>query len=195
MLCIVWSKIVVDCAPLTEPFNSGFCSDGCPIRCWKWASLSVCFSREAGCFDEIFGCFQSMLEYQLVPLSLTGCNLKPLFVFFLIPIICILINFPWSLPTVMNSNNESHLSPSYNNNNNNIKKGETGANVLVGIQVPLTEMDEFRDRANNLGYSYTEENSNEAFQLLMHWVGLLLGMDCLIILIWVVGLWQIYMPS
>lgn len=67
----------------------------------------------------------------------------------------------------MNSNNESHLSPSYNNNNN-IKKGETGANVLVGIQVPLTEMDEFRDRANNLGYSYTEENSNEAFQLLMH---------------------------
>ncbi|KAK4419295.1 Threonine dehydratase 1 biosynthetic, chloroplastic [Sesamum alatum] len=30
-------------------------------------------------------------------------------------------------------------------------QGETGANVLVGIQVADTEMDEFRDRANSLG--------------------------------------------
>ncbi|XLS97769.1 hypothetical protein HN51_040504 [Arachis hypogaea] len=30
-------------------------------------------------------------------------------------------------------------------------QGETGANVLVGIQVPRVEMDEFHDRANRLG--------------------------------------------
>ncbi|CAJ2672597.1 threonine dehydratase biosynthetic chloroplastic-like [Trifolium pratense] len=30
-------------------------------------------------------------------------------------------------------------------------QGETGANVLVGIQVPSSEMDEFHDRANGLG--------------------------------------------
>ncbi|KAL1815892.1 hypothetical protein ACET3Z_018466 [Daucus carota] len=46
-------------------------------------------------------------------------------------------------------------------------QGEAGANVLVGIQVPSTEMAEFHIRANNLGYSYTVENSNNAFQLLM----------------------------
>ncbi|KAK6147111.1 hypothetical protein DH2020_018023 [Rehmannia glutinosa] len=45
--------------------------------------------------------------------------------------------------------------------------GETGANVLVGIQVPDSEMDEFRDRANSLGYEYEVETRNEAFQLLM----------------------------
>ncbi|OVA17899.1 Threonine dehydratase [Macleaya cordata] len=46
-------------------------------------------------------------------------------------------------------------------------QGETGANVLVGIQVGQTEMDEFRDRANSLGFDYTEEICNEAFRLLM----------------------------
>ncbi|PIN11133.1 Threonine/serine dehydratase [Handroanthus impetiginosus] len=46
-------------------------------------------------------------------------------------------------------------------------QGETGANVLVGIQVAQTEMDEFRDRANSLGYQYEPETSNAAFQLLM----------------------------
>ncbi|KAK4481128.1 hypothetical protein RD792_012005 [Penstemon davidsonii] len=46
-------------------------------------------------------------------------------------------------------------------------QGETGANVLVGIQVAHTEMEEFRDRANSLGYAYEMETCNEAFQLLM----------------------------
>ncbi|KAL0283141.1 UNVERIFIED_CONTAM: Threonine dehydratase 1 biosynthetic, chloroplastic [Sesamum angustifolium] len=47
------------------------------------------------------------------------------------------------------------------------RPGETGANVLVGIQVAQHEMDEFRDRANSLGYEYELETRNEAFQLLM----------------------------
>ncbi|GFZ02454.1 L-O-methylthreonine resistant 1 [Actinidia rufa] len=47
-------------------------------------------------------------------------------------------------------------------------QGETGANVLVGIQVAQTEMDEFQSRANGLGYDYVVESDNEAFQLLMH---------------------------
>ncbi|KZV39106.1 chloroplast threonine deaminase 1 precursor [Dorcoceras hygrometricum] len=46
-------------------------------------------------------------------------------------------------------------------------QGDTGANVLVGIQVAHSEIPEFRNRANNLGYEYEVETSNEAFQLLM----------------------------
>lgn len=46
-------------------------------------------------------------------------------------------------------------------------QGGTKANVLVGIQVSETEMGEFRDRANKLGYEYEIESRNEAFQLLM----------------------------
>ncbi|CAI9760642.1 unnamed protein product [Fraxinus pennsylvanica] len=46
-------------------------------------------------------------------------------------------------------------------------QGETGANVLVGIQVAHSERDEFRSRANSLGYEYEIESTNEAFQLLM----------------------------
>ncbi|KAH6802701.1 L-O-methylthreonine resistant 1 [Perilla frutescens var. frutescens] len=46
-------------------------------------------------------------------------------------------------------------------------QGETGANVLVGIQVSTGEMDEFRSRANSLGYEYAMESRNEAFHLLM----------------------------
>ncbi|KAF7112411.1 hypothetical protein RHSIM_RhsimUnG0231900 [Rhododendron simsii] len=46
-------------------------------------------------------------------------------------------------------------------------QGETGANVLVGIQVAQTEMDEFRFHANNLGYDYVIETDNEAFRLLV----------------------------
>ncbi|KAI3937412.1 hypothetical protein MKX01_040078 [Papaver californicum] len=46
-------------------------------------------------------------------------------------------------------------------------QGETGANVLVGIQVPSSEMYEFRVCVNNLGYEYTDEMSNAAFRLLM----------------------------
>ncbi|CAN4118873.1 unnamed protein product [Withania somnifera] len=47
-------------------------------------------------------------------------------------------------------------------------QGDTGANVLVGIQVPQDEVDEFQGRANNLGYEYAVESLNEAFQLIMH---------------------------
>nr|AEQ28336.1 threonine deaminase [Lemna minor] len=47
-------------------------------------------------------------------------------------------------------------------------QGEAGANVLVGIQVPGGEMDEFRAIATNLDYDYALEMSNKAYQLLMH---------------------------
>ncbi|TKY53026.1 Threonine dehydratase biosynthetic [Spatholobus suberectus] len=47
-------------------------------------------------------------------------------------------------------------------------EGETGANVLVGIQVPRSEMDEFHDRAIRLGYDYKVVNNDDDFQLLMH---------------------------
>ncbi|XP_072990683.1 threonine dehydratase 1 biosynthetic, chloroplastic [Typha latifolia] len=46
-------------------------------------------------------------------------------------------------------------------------QGETGANVLVGIQVRKEEMDEFLTKANNLGYEYTSEMTNETYRLLM----------------------------
>ncbi|KAK3005660.1 hypothetical protein RJ639_015728 [Escallonia herrerae] len=46
-------------------------------------------------------------------------------------------------------------------------QGDTGANVLVGIQVASTEMDDFRSRANDLGYEYAVETNNEAYLLLM----------------------------
>lgn len=47
-------------------------------------------------------------------------------------------------------------------------QGDTGANVLVGIQVPQDEVVEFEGRANNLGYEYAVESLNEAYQLIMH---------------------------
>ncbi|XP_073066706.1 threonine dehydratase 1 biosynthetic, chloroplastic-like [Primulina eburnea] len=46
-------------------------------------------------------------------------------------------------------------------------QGETGANVLIAIQVSKNEIDEFKNRANCLGYEYEVETINEAFQLLM----------------------------
>ncbi|XP_031475427.1 threonine dehydratase 1 biosynthetic, chloroplastic-like [Nymphaea colorata] len=46
-------------------------------------------------------------------------------------------------------------------------QGEMGANVLVGIQIPGPDMDEFRDRANDLGYEYAVELTNDAYRLLM----------------------------
>ncbi|CAN6464985.1 unnamed protein product [Victoria cruziana] len=46
-------------------------------------------------------------------------------------------------------------------------QGEIGANVLVGIQVPPTDMAEFKDRANDLGYEYAIELANAAYRLLM----------------------------
>ncbi|KAG1347505.1 hypothetical protein COCNU_06G013340 [Cocos nucifera] len=36
-------------------------------------------------------------------------------------------------------------------------QGDTGANVLVGIQVPKEDMEEFTKQANHLGYEYTYE--------------------------------------
>ncbi|KAJ0735999.1 putative threonine ammonia-lyase [Helianthus annuus] len=46
-------------------------------------------------------------------------------------------------------------------------QGESGANVLVGIQVPSNDLIEFRGLANDLGYDYEIESDNEAFKLLM----------------------------
>ncbi|XP_018674165.2 threonine dehydratase biosynthetic, chloroplastic isoform X2 [Musa acuminata AAA Group] len=46
-------------------------------------------------------------------------------------------------------------------------QGETGANVLVGIQVPKPDMKEFKIGAQNLGYEFTYEMNNEAYRLLM----------------------------
>lgn len=47
-------------------------------------------------------------------------------------------------------------------------QGETGANVLVGIQVSEREMDEFHNRADSLGYDYVVVTDDGNFQLLMH---------------------------
>lgn len=47
-------------------------------------------------------------------------------------------------------------------------QGETGANVLVGIQVPSSEMEEFNDRATGLGYDYNVLSDDLFFKLLMH---------------------------
>ncbi|KAK5804125.1 Threonine dehydratase biosynthetic, chloroplastic -like protein [Gossypium arboreum] len=47
-------------------------------------------------------------------------------------------------------------------------QGETGANVLVGVQVSKSEEDEFIHRADSLGYEYVLVNDDENFQLLMH---------------------------
>ncbi|PPD66417.1 hypothetical protein GOBAR_DD36707 [Gossypium barbadense] len=47
-------------------------------------------------------------------------------------------------------------------------QGETGANVLVGIQVSKSEEDEFIHCADSLGYEYVLVNDDENFQLLMH---------------------------
>lgn len=46
-------------------------------------------------------------------------------------------------------------------------QGEIGANVLVGIQVPSSERNEFQFRANSLGYEYQLEMNNKAYSLLM----------------------------
>ncbi|CAN0926252.1 Threonine dehydratase biosynthetic, chloroplastic [Linum grandiflorum] len=46
-------------------------------------------------------------------------------------------------------------------------QGETGANVLVGIQVEQSEMGEFYSRANSLGYDFVIVTDDDKFQLLM----------------------------
>ncbi|KAJ8570825.1 hypothetical protein K7X08_037797 [Anisodus acutangulus] len=48
------------------------------------------------------------------------------------------------------------------------EKGQIGANILVGIQVPQDEFDEFQGRARGLGYEYVVESLNDAFKLIMH---------------------------
>lgn len=45
-------------------------------------------------------------------------------------------------------------------------RGEIIADVLVGIQVPPNEMEEFHGCANKLGFHYQQETNNTAFQLL-----------------------------
>ncbi|KAL6138464.1 hypothetical protein ACLB2K_063746 [Fragaria x ananassa] len=47
-------------------------------------------------------------------------------------------------------------------------QGETGANVLVGIQVSKSEIDEFHSRASSLGYDYVVVTNDTIFKLLMH---------------------------
>ncbi|CAF1935700.1 unnamed protein product [Brassica napus] len=46
-------------------------------------------------------------------------------------------------------------------------EGAAGANVLVGIQVPENEMEEFRNRAQVLGYEYVLVSEDINFKLLM----------------------------
>ncbi|RLN43168.1 threonine dehydratase biosynthetic, chloroplastic-like [Panicum miliaceum] len=46
-------------------------------------------------------------------------------------------------------------------------QGEAGANVLVGIQVPPKDFDEFKSRADSLGYEYMSEHNNEIYRLLL----------------------------
>ncbi|KAF3320542.1 threonine dehydratase biosynthetic [Carex littledalei] len=46
-------------------------------------------------------------------------------------------------------------------------QGETGADVLVGIQVPKEEVHEFESRADSLGYEYTSEMKNKTYRLLL----------------------------
>ncbi|KAL8154347.1 hypothetical protein V2J09_012107 [Rumex salicifolius] len=46
-------------------------------------------------------------------------------------------------------------------------QGETGANVLVGIQVPPSEITVFHHHADILGYEYVIESTDEVYQILM----------------------------
>lgn len=50
----------------------------------------------------------------------------------------------------------------------NLQQGETGANILVGIQVPENELAEFHGHANRLGYDYAVVTDDNNFELLMH---------------------------
>lgn len=46
-------------------------------------------------------------------------------------------------------------------------QGEMGANVLVGMQVPEQDKNEFKECARRLGYDYQDECTNMAFQVIM----------------------------
>lgn len=48
-------------------------------------------------------------------------------------------------------------------------QGASGANVLVAFQISKDDMSKFRKKADSLGYEYTEEFENKAYQLLMQW--------------------------
>ena len=47
-------------------------------------------------------------------------------------------------------------------------QGESGGNVLMGLQVVSSEMDEFKALADTLGCDYAFETSNRALQLQLH---------------------------
>ncbi|GMY15902.1 threonine dehydratase biosynthetic, chloroplastic [Fagus crenata] len=47
-------------------------------------------------------------------------------------------------------------------------KGESGGNILVGLQIASSEMDEFKVLADSLGCDYAFGSNNKAFQLLVH---------------------------
>ncbi|KAK4607639.1 hypothetical protein RGQ29_001463 [Quercus rubra] len=47
-------------------------------------------------------------------------------------------------------------------------QGESGGNVLMGLQVVSSEMDEFKALADTLGCDYAFETSNKALQLQLH---------------------------
>lgn len=49
-----------------------------------------------------------------------------------------------------------------------VQQGETGANVLVAIQVAKSEMDEFHHQADSLGYEYEVVTDDSSFKLLLH---------------------------
>ncbi|KAK4730855.1 hypothetical protein R3W88_023843 [Solanum pinnatisectum] len=46
-------------------------------------------------------------------------------------------------------------------------QGDINASVLVGFQIPQSEMDEFKNQADKLGYPYELDNINEAFNLVV----------------------------
>ncbi|KAK4730856.1 hypothetical protein R3W88_023844 [Solanum pinnatisectum] len=46
-------------------------------------------------------------------------------------------------------------------------QGDINGNVLVGFQVPQSEMDEFKSQADGLGYPYELDNFNEAFNIVV----------------------------
>lgn len=48
-----------------------------------------------------------------------------------------------------------------------LQQGETGANILVGLQIEKSEMGEFHERARRVGYEYIVVTDDGAFQLLM----------------------------
>ncbi|XP_022962981.1 threonine dehydratase biosynthetic, chloroplastic-like [Cucurbita moschata] len=47
-------------------------------------------------------------------------------------------------------------------------QGETGANILVGLQIDKSDMIEFHERARRLAYDYVVVTDDGVFQLLMH---------------------------